>query len=541
MARGSIEKLKTGFRARVYAGIDPITKKQTYLRGETRKFERDAQRDIERLLAQADADQVPDQSATLSVLLDRWLEVVAHELSTREATDGYIRRTLKPALGDMPLRKLQHRVDIIDRLYTHLRRCSILCDGRPFIEHKTDGPHDCAKAKCGPHACKPMAPSTVRRIHGILSPALNYAVAWGWIERNPAEYAHPPKVGRSKARPPEPEQVAQVLNKAAEEDLELFIFLWLAVTTGARRGEVVALRWSAVDLDKATLVVAHNYVVRSGQQQLKAPKTDEERRLSLDTVTVALLTDFKAAREAALAPAHLTLAPDAFLFSPDPACGHPWHPDHFTHAFRELAGPLGVDKPLKNLRHFNATQLLAAGVDLRTTAGRLGHSDGGATTLRVYASWTQAADRRAAEQFAGRMAALRRKEAAEEEPPVRAGGAAPVVRPLARPQRPVDEVLPGGQPARTFRDVAAGLREAIKAGRLDTGDLVPAMTEIADRYSVARSTAQRAVSLLGDEGLIIRSGHRWIVCAAVEHALGPGPGRPTAAAVLPISARRLSG
>jgi hypothetical protein len=200
------------------------------------------------------------------------------------------------------------------------------------------------------------------------------------------------------------------------------------------------------------------------------------------------------------------LAPDAFQFSPDPVCDRPWHPDHFTHAFRELAGPLGVDKPLKNLRHFNATPLLAAGVDLRTTAGRLGHSDGGATTLRVYASRTQAADRQAAEQFAGRMAALRRKEAAEGAPAVGVRGAVSGVRPLARPQLPVDEVLPVGQPAKTLRDVAAGLRDAIEASRLDTGDLVPAMTEIGDRYSVARSAAQRAVSLLGDEGPIMRSG-----------------------------------
>ena len=80
---------------------------------------------------------------------------------------------------------------------------------------------------------------------------------------------------------------------------------------------------------------------------------------------------------------------DAFVFSPDPLGGRPWHPDHFTHAYRTLADELGIVEPLKNLRHFNATQLLAAGVDLRTTAGRLGHSDGGATTLRHYAHWTR--------------------------------------------------------------------------------------------------------------------------------------------------------
>ena len=104
-------------------------------------------------------------------LLDRWVEVADHELTTRETNEGYIRRTLKPALGDMTLRKLQHRVDMLDRLYTHLRRCNALCDGRPFIEHRLrkgaapDAAHDCASAGCRPHVCRPMSPGAIRRLH----------------------------------------------------------------------------------------------------------------------------------------------------------------------------------------------------------------------------------------------------------------------------------------------------------------------------------------------------------------------------------------
>jgi integrase len=516
MAKGHIERLPGGsYRVSVYAGKDPITHRKRYLK-ETHPTEAAAMVARERMLAQVEGDQVPDSlRRTLSVLLARWMEVADHELTTRETTEGYIRRTLEPTLGDMPLRKLQYRVDLIDRLYAHLARCSKACDERPFIEHKVDGPHDCAKKKCKPHECRPMLPTTIRRIHGILSPALNYAVAWGWIERNPADYAHPPKIGRSKAKPPEPEQVAAILNQAAEEDLELFVYLWVAVTSGARRGEVVALRWTAVDRARAQLDLASNYVVRGGKKKLKSPKTDEDRRLSLDTLTLQILADFRSAREAVLAPAHLKLPADAFVFSPDPLGARPWHPDHFTHAFRDLARSLGVDKPLKNLRHFNATQLLAAGVDLRTTAGRLGHSDGGATTLRVYASWTKPADRQAAEQIAGDLDALRRKASAEakEAAPTEATAgevaARPALRSLVRPPRPIAEVLPGDQPATTFRDAADGLREAVKAGRLQAGDTVPTVTEIAARYSIAKSTAQRAVSLLGSEGLIARSGARW--------------------------------
>ena len=405
VAQGSIEPLRTGFRARVFAGRDPITGRKKYLRGETRRDRRDAEADRDRLLAQLEADQHPDHHATVGVLLDRWMEVVDHELSTVSTTAGYVRRTLKPALGDMPLRKLQHRVDILDRFYTHLRRCNRLCDSSSARKTDDDGVED-------PHVCRPMSPSAVRRVHAILSAALNYAVSWGWIERNPADHAHPPKLPRRRALPPRPEQVAELLNAAAATDEELAVFLWLAVTSGARRGELVALRWTDVALDRGLLRVDSSYVVREGQRRLKGTKTDDERWLSVDALTVATLEALRAARAVALEPAGLALPLDAFVFSPDPLGGRPWHPDHFTHAYRALADELGIVEPLKNLRHFNATQLLAAGVDLRTTAGRLGHSDGGATTLRHYATWTRPADQRAAELLANDLTELRQQAAA---------------------------------------------------------------------------------------------------------------------------------
>jgi hypothetical protein len=82
-----------------------------------------------------------------------------------------------------------------------------------------------------------MSPAEVRRVHAILSASLNYAVSWGWIERNPADYAHPPKLSRRKAQgqPSTPEQVAGLLKAVVDVDEELAVFLWLAVTTGARR------------------------------------------------------------------------------------------------------------------------------------------------------------------------------------------------------------------------------------------------------------------------------------------------------------------
>jgi hypothetical protein len=124
MATGHVEVLKSGLRSVVYVGKDPITGRKSYLT-ETHPTRHLAVQAKERLVAQVEADRIPDQSATLDHLLRRWLEVADRELSTRETNEGYIRRTLGPALGDMQLRKLQHRVDIVDRFYPHLRRCNV--------------------------------------------------------------------------------------------------------------------------------------------------------------------------------------------------------------------------------------------------------------------------------------------------------------------------------------------------------------------------------------------------------------------------------
>jgi integrase len=498
MSTGHVEVLKRGFRAVVYAGRDPITGRKIYLK-ETHPDRPSAERARDRLLVQVEAERIPDQAATVAYLLDRWVEVVDHELSTRETNEGYIRRTLKPALGDMPLRKLQHRVDILDQFYSHLRRCSRLCEISPS-RRPADAGAD------GSHVCRPMSPATVRQIHAILSAALNYAVSWGWIERNPADYAHPPKLSRRRALPPRPEQVAALLNAAAADDDELAAFLWLAVTSGARRGELVALRWTDVDLERGLLRFESNYVVRAGRRQLKGTKTDDERRLSVDALTVEMLEALRAARAVALEPAGLELPADAFVFSPDPLGKRPWNPDHFSHAYRRLADQVGVVEPLKNLRHFNATQLLAAGVDLRTTAGRLGHSDGGATTLRHYASWTRPADQRAAELLASDLTALRQKAAATAS---NSNVSAP--RAVARLRRPASQVLTEPGPVETYTALAERLRKAIAAHRLAPGELLPTVPDLAGHSRLARSTVSRALGLLAAEAVIVRNGTRWAV------------------------------
>jgi integrase len=138
---------------------------------------------------------------------------------------------------------------------------------------------------------------------------------------------------------------------------------------------------------------------------------------------------------------------------------------------------------LHALRHYTATELLAAGADLRTVAGRLSHSDGGATTLRVYAGRVTAADRRAANLLAGLM---------------------PVPDPSQR------------EPASPYERIAADLRAKIRADEYRPGTPLPTMAELARQHHVALGTAQGAVTVLRDEGLIEVSRGRRAIAGTVR-------------------------
>jgi len=104
---------------------------------------------------------------------------------------------------------------------------------------------------------------------------------------------------------------------------------------------------------------------------------------------------------------------DAFAFSTDPAGRTPWNPDTMTHRYRRYARRVGIASSLKELRHYSATQLLEAGTDLNTVAGRLGHAEG-STTLRFYAQFTRPADQRAVAIIPSQLDELRKRERLRE-------------------------------------------------------------------------------------------------------------------------------
>ncbi|MGD9986358.1 tyrosine-type recombinase/integrase [Pseudonocardia sp.] len=409
----------------VYAGQDPVTGKRLYLTDSTTD-EREAERIRRRFVAQVDDQRNVRTRATLGKTLESWLRTHEAEESTLDGYRGYIRRTIEPALGNVAIGKVTAQV--LEELYADLRRCRHRCkDGEPVVDHRTTVPHECREVRhkrkpgrpgkpphdceaagcvvveCPPHHCTPMSASSIRQVHWILSAALAAAVRWEWIRSNPAEVAKKPRQRAPQPEPPTSTEAARIVEAAWAEDDSWGTLVWLVMVTGMRRAELVALRWSDVDLAEGKLTIRRSYVRTGGRGLEKDTKTHQMRRISLDAATVEVLGEHRQRVEAQLALVDQELTASTYLFSHRPLHDGPADPSAVTHRYGRMCTTLGIDSHLHALRHYSATELLTAGVDLRTVAGRLGHGGGGATTLRVYAAWVAEADQQAADVLGSRM------------------------------------------------------------------------------------------------------------------------------------------
>jgi integrase len=467
----------------VYAGIDPITNKRHYLTETVPagpKAAKQAEKVRTRLLAEVDERRSPRTSATVNQLLDRYLGVLKIEDTTRTGYESLIRLYIRPKLGDLPIGRIDG--ETLDAFYAELRRCRALCDRRPRIDHRTDTEHECDD-RCGRHVCKPLGASYLRKIHIVLNGAFARAVRWRWIGTNPVQQAEAPPQPAPDPNPPSPTQAARIVGEAWR-DPDWGMLVWLAMTTGARRGELCALRWDRIDFATGVLDIRTAIAQINTRTWEKDTKTHQRRRIVLDVQTLALLRAYLQHCALGAASLGIELSQESFVFSAAPD-GSTWlKPDTVTQRYSRMCERLGWDMHIHQLRHYSATELIAAGVDIRTVAGRLGHGGGGTTTLRVYSAWVAEADQRAASSLAARLPELPVSAAASES---------------GAPALPEAKISADDSP---YRQIADDLRAAIRCGALLPGDQLPTVKALAGRYSVSEGTAHRAVALLTAAGEI---------------------------------------
>ncbi len=390
------------YQVRVFAGWDPVTGKRVDLTGSAEN-ERAAIRLRDKLRAEVANATSARTNATLSHLLDEWLRTHDAAETTlanyRWLADSFV----IPVMGDVSLAKLiRLGPKAFEQLYAELRSCRRRCKGVALVDHRTTLAHKCDE-RCRQHECTPLAPTSVRKIHAVLSGAFTAAVRWGWVGVSPLDSAIQPRAPKPQPTPPSTEQAAQIVDAAWKQDDDWGTFVWLTFVTGARRSELIALTWTDLDLAAHVLTIRRGLIRRNGRTIIKDTKTHQMRRISLDKVTVDILKAHRARWERRCAVIGAESVPTAYVFSYTADNSRPCNPDTVTHRYSAMTATLGLDTHLHELRHYSATELLSAGVDLRTVAGRLGHGGGGATTLKVYAAWVQAADEQAAELLASRL------------------------------------------------------------------------------------------------------------------------------------------
>ena len=366
------QRAENSWNLRVYAGRDVVTGRKISVERTVRGNKREASKVLAAMVAEVDRRPVTSAGkGTVAELCREWLDFTRPSFSpkTVETTRMYIEDPIVPLLGSLQVAKLTP--SDLDRFYRQLLEV-----GRSRV---------------------PYAPATIRRVHGIIRRALSQGVRWGWITHNPAIDASPPRVPLKELKPPDPDQVVRVFHLAQESDPELATFIMLAASSGARRGELLALRWSDFDLDRGRLSIERG-IVRVGDDLIEqGTKTHQSRRISLDAGTVATLRAHEAHMIERAQAAASAITRQSFVFSHEVDGSSPWHPDSTSRAFRNICKQAGVAGiRLHDLRHYVATRLLAAGVDVRTVAGRLGHRNP-STTLNVYSHFVPETDQEAAE------------------------------------------------------------------------------------------------------------------------------------------------
>jgi integrase len=363
-------------------GRDPLTHRRRQLSRTVRGTKREAQQALTALVAEVNNGREVGADLTLSEVLGRWLDLVAEDLSptTLDEYRRIARVRIDPALGSARVRKLTARQ--LDAFYRSLLRDAGL------------------------------APATIRQVHAVIRRALAQAVKWGWLRANPAVDASPPRLRRQEVAPPGPADLEKLLSEAHRYGPDFAALLRVLAATGMRRGEVCGLRWSDLDVTSRTLVVQRAVASVGGEIVEKDTKTHAARRIALDDATLDALVAHRRAMDERAAACGAVVADDAFMFSTEPDCGRALHPDSVSTAFVRVRKRAGLDRVrLHDLRHMHATQLLAAGVPVRTVSGRLGHANA-ATTLNVYGHFLEPSDREAADVIGG---LLPRHEGAEHD------------------------------------------------------------------------------------------------------------------------------
>ncbi len=290
---------------------------------------------------------------TLSALIEAFLKEHAERNLAPKTIERYrdTVRYLSPALLEMPVNEISPLV--LTREWNRLR--------------ESGGHHRHTKAT------RPLSAKTVRNMAGVVSSAFFRAVKWGLAASNPVPASDLPPVRRKEGVALTLDQ-QDLLLKAAQTHWVLPITLELSAATGARRGEILALRWS--DIVGGRVVISRSLTQTKAGLSFKRPKNERGRSITLPPSALELLDQHRAKQEVFRRQFGPDYKADLDLVIANPD-GSPLRPDSISAAASALCRRLKLPRgtSLHTLRHTHGSHLLAAGLELPAVSARLGHSN----------------------------------------------------------------------------------------------------------------------------------------------------------------------
>lgn len=375
--RGHIKKRSKGsYSIVVELGRDPKSGRRRQQWITVRGTMRDAERRLTEIQNQVDTGTfVEPKRTTVAEYLHFWMEKYAKPNLGPRTCEGYdtiIRRHLVPGLGSVILARLEPQ---------HVQAY--------YADKMTNGRCDGTGA---------LSARTVRHHAMLLHKALESAVKWRILARNPADAVDPPRAHRVEWHGFSSEDATRLLQSA--QDTPYSALFHAAIYTGMRRSELLALRWSDVDLKLRRIHVTRSlHQLRDRQIVIRPPKSARGRRLiELSPSVAQVLQRQRVRREAEVAIMGKSWNDDEYVFIRD-AQGNPMIPDSVTQAWKRIVRRCGLTGVrLHDARHAHASVLLKAGVHPAVVAERLGHASV-TTTLDIYSHVVPSLQRQAADQF----------------------------------------------------------------------------------------------------------------------------------------------
>ena len=359
-------------------GRDPLTGRRITKFVTFRGTKRKAHEELTRLLGQRnEGSYIEPTKMTVAQYLHHWLEAdIERRVAARTAARyrGIVEKNIIPKLGHVPVRKLTA---------VHIEAFEAELQREGWVKARAkENPMGGEEAPT--HEKRGLSAQTVLHVHRTLSQALGHAVRLGVLFKNPARQVKPPRPPSREIKILDKGEIATVISAA--KGTGLYVPVLVAVTTGIRRGELLALRWSDIELKASTLTVNQSLERIRGKFQFKPPKTKKSRRtISLPAITVEALREHYRAQLEERFKLGLGRDPRGLVFSrPD---GQPMDPDTLSKSFARLVAWAKVTPiTFHGLRHTHISHLLVEGVHVKIVSERAGHTNVN-ITLGVYAAY----------------------------------------------------------------------------------------------------------------------------------------------------------